>query len=84
MGARLARRHLLEQKNALDSVDGVSQTQKMRSTQSTAFPGPKKCARLSRRHFPEPKNVLDSVDRAAQSRNRRQENIFSQTKKRKL
>ena len=67
MGARLARRHFLEQKNALDSVDGVSRSQKMRSTQSTAFPGAKKCARLSRRRFLEPKNVLDSVDGVSRS-----------------
>ena len=39
----------------LDSVDGVSRTQKMCSTQSTAFPGAKKCARLSRRSGTEQK-----------------------------
>ena len=53
--ARLSRRRFPDPKNALDSVDGVSRTQKMCSTQSTAFPGAKKCARLSRRRFPEPK-----------------------------
>ncbi|MEE0689672.1 MAG: hypothetical protein UCJ13_02430, partial [Bacteroidaceae bacterium] len=45
-----------QQKWVLDSLDGISWSKKMRSTQSTAFPGAKKCARLSRRRFPEPKN----------------------------
>jgi hypothetical protein len=51
-----------QQKWVLDSLDGISWSKKMRSTQSTAFPGAKKCARLSRRRFPEQKNALDSLD----------------------